>query len=75
MIGLGNFLFINVSECSLAAFVDVIHTDRTFAGTGLKVGTVDFWPNHADELQPGCPKPVQVGMMELLNGAIPLDSE
>lgn len=57
-----------------AAFVDVIHSDRTFGGTAYKVGHVDFWPNNAANPQPGCPIPVSVGLIDQLNGKIPLQS-
>lgn len=57
-----------------AAFVDVIHTDRTFGGTNYKVGHVDFWPNNATNPQPGCPTPVQVSLIDQLAGNIPLQN-
>lgn len=38
-----------------AYFVDVIHTDAGLYGAPVTSGTVDFWPNGGDTLQPGCP--------------------
>lgn len=37
-----------------ATFVDVYHTDATANGAPIPVGTVDFWLNDPDQIQPGC---------------------
>lgn len=37
-----------------AEFVDVIHTDNTLFGFPRSLGSVDFYPNGAEDPQPGC---------------------
>ncbi|XP_052130708.1 pancreatic triacylglycerol lipase-like isoform X4 [Frankliniella occidentalis] len=39
-----------------ATFVDVIHTDGSWRGIGVRanIGHQDFWPNYGAERQPGC---------------------
>ncbi|KAJ2950132.1 hypothetical protein O0L34_g11480 [Tuta absoluta] len=39
-----------------AEFVDVIHTDAGGYGAPVRTGTVDFWPNGGNSVQPGCPR-------------------
>lgn len=38
-----------------AITVDVIHTDAGLYGVPFSVGSVDFWPNGGESVQPGCP--------------------
>ncbi|XP_036149308.1 pancreatic triacylglycerol lipase [Monomorium pharaonis] len=38
-----------------AGFVDIIHTDYGFYGVAKTTGTVDFFPNGGNRVQPGCP--------------------
>lgn len=35
--------------------VDIIHTDAGLYGQPISTGSVDFWPNGGNTLQPGCP--------------------
>lgn len=37
-----------------AEFVDIIHTDAGIMGQGISSGSIDFWPNNGNSLQPGC---------------------
>lgn len=38
-----------------AKFVEVIHTDRINLGTSFAFGHADYYPNNANNPQPGCP--------------------
>ncbi|XP_049862559.1 inactive pancreatic lipase-related protein 1-like isoform X1 [Schistocerca gregaria] len=42
-----------------ADFVDVIHTDGGKYGAPKNTGSVDFYPNGGERIQPGCPKQSQ----------------
>ncbi|KYN02692.1 Pancreatic triacylglycerol lipase, partial [Cyphomyrmex costatus] len=48
-----NFLQPHLSF-SDARFVDIIHTDYGFYGIARTTGTVDFFPNGGERIQPGC---------------------
>lgn len=37
-----------------AKMVDIIHTDNTYYGANLTLGTVDFYPNCGNAPEPGC---------------------
>jgi len=50
-----NFLQPHLS-LSDARFVDIIHTDYGFYGIARTTGTVDFFPNGGERIQPGCPQ-------------------
>jgi len=50
-----NFLYPPLTS-SDARFVDIIHTDYGFYGIAKITGTVDFFPNGGERIQPGCPK-------------------
>lgn len=60
---------------SSAAFVDAIHTDVRFAGTGMSVGTVDFFTNDGVNPQPGCPPYTPVTLEQMAALQIPQNSE
>lgn len=47
-----------------AILVDIIHTDAGGYGTPLSTGTVDFWPNGGNRIQPGCPDGIVVPLSE-----------
>ncbi|KAG5669190.1 hypothetical protein PVAND_017084 [Polypedilum vanderplanki] len=47
-------MFYNHIDKYDAKFVDVIHTNGAMAGAPISTGTVDFWPNSGEFLQPGC---------------------
>jgi len=50
-----NFLYPTLMS-SDARFVDIVHTDYGFYGIAKITGTVDFFPNGGERIQPGCPK-------------------
>ncbi|XP_049958235.1 pancreatic lipase-related protein 2-like [Schistocerca serialis cubense] len=45
----------HIKETS-ADFVDVIHTGGGKYGVPMNTGSVDFYPNGGERIQPGCPK-------------------
>ncbi|CAD7079407.1 unnamed protein product [Hermetia illucens] len=47
-----------------AQFVDIIHTDAYLYGFPENAGTVDFWPNGGNSVQPGCPRRNYIPMTE-----------
>lgn len=47
-----------------AVLVDIIHTDKGRYGTPFATGTVDFWPNGGDRIQPGCPDGIFVPLSD-----------
>lgn len=72
-----------------AEFVDIIHSDTFWIGTGISTGDVDFYPNNGEEicgpktqltlyilgtLQPGCPPIRILGLKHFLR-SIPDSSQ
>lgn len=47
-----------------AVLVDIIHTDEGRYGTPFSTGTVDFWPNGGDRIQPGCPTGIHIPLSD-----------